>query len=346
MQRWLLCFQKSVALVLSKLLLSSSQSFPDCKLAVDKYNLDHQQQLEYRTSSAHTGTGTGTGGGVGTGAGTGMGGFHYGGQKHPHSDSSTPAYCTHNMSGRVIKHADIQTIMRFNSEIVHQKISHHSMSHGRKSYKDEDNSYEKHRCSSNSEEDKWLLELGHGHGRHGSLAQRRTLSMESDTVHPISAQSSAESIILSERDTSESMCDDYPASEYCSSEKSCGSGFMKTNKIHADHLKPQSRPPAITVPCVPVEDLFIHSASRGMYSDYKGEKIVDKIPDSPLPSSQDRRDRERNRERDMYREGYNIPFSRSHSIGNSSQEGSERGYDYYKYGDVTDDDRSPSESEG
>lgn len=342
MQRWLLCFQKSVALVLSKLLLSSSQSFPDCKLAIAKYNLDHQQQLEYRTSSTHTGPGTG--GGVGTG--TGMGGSNHGGQKHSHSDSSTPAYYTHNMSERVIKHADIQTIMRFNSEIGHQKISRHSMSHGRKSYKDEDNSYEKHKNSSNNQKDKWLSELGHGHGRHGSLTQRRNLSMESDTVHPISAQSSAESIILSERDTSESMCDDYPTSEYCSSEKSSGSGFTKTNKIRKDHLKPQSRPPAITVPSEPVEDLFTHSASRGMYGDYKGEKAVDKIPDSPLPSSQDRRDRERNRERDMYREGYNIPFSRSHSIGNSSQEGSERGYDYYKYGDVTDDDRSPSESEG
>lgn len=38
MRRWLFCFQKSVALVLSRLLVSSSESFADSKLVVEEYN--------------------------------------------------------------------------------------------------------------------------------------------------------------------------------------------------------------------------------------------------------------------------------------------------------------------
>jgi hypothetical protein len=44
MRKWLVCFQKSVALVLSKLLLSSSHSYPDTKMAIAQYNHDHQSQ--------------------------------------------------------------------------------------------------------------------------------------------------------------------------------------------------------------------------------------------------------------------------------------------------------------
>ena len=355
MQRWLLCFQKSVALVLSKLLLSSSQSFPDSKLAIAKYNLDHQQQIEYRMSG--TGTATAT------------------------ANMSTAACIKNNTAERVtsekvMKCTDIRSIMRLNSDIVHQKISHHNTSHGTKKDTDKGKGNNDNiNNSSREKEDKWLSELGHGHGKHSSLALKRNYSQESDTItiHPvsISTQSSAESIILSERDTSESMCDgdgdgegdgdEYPTSEYCSSEKSSSSsnGYktMTINKIQKNHLKPlsrsrsRSRPPAIdiSVSCVPVpaEDIYAITSSRTNLGDFQGVKAVEMTIDSPTHvQDRDRIDRERNRERDMVREGYSIPFSRSHSIGNSSEGGSERGYDYYKYGDVTDDDFSPSESEG
>ena len=363
MQRWLLCFQKSVALVLSKLLLSSSQSFPDSKLAIAKYNVDHQQQIEYRMSGTVTATAT--------------------------ANISTAACIKNNTAERVTsekvtKCTDIQSIMRLNSDIVHERISHQNISHGTKrdiisdkgskdvkinnSSSDKNNNSNSNSNSNSREKDKWLKELGHGHGKHSSLAMKRNYSQESDTItiHPISisTQSSAESIVLSERDTSESMCDgegdgdEYPTSEYCSSEKtsSSSSGFKSMNKIEKDHLKPQSRsrsrsrPPAIAVSWVPVEDLYAITSSRAILSDFQGVKAVEMTTDSPNHINEDRDrdriDRERNRERDMVREGYSMPFSRSHSIGNSSEGGSERGYDYYKYGDVTDDDFSPSESEG
>ena len=348
MQRWLLCFQKSVALVLSKLLLSSSQSFPDSKLAIAKYNLDHQQQIEYRMSG--TGTATATA-------------------------NISAAGCVKNntaervTSEKVMKCTDIRSIMRLNSDIVHQKISHHNTKKDTDKGKCNDDNINN---SSREKKDKLLSELGHGHGKHSSLAQKRNYSQESDTItiHPvsISTQSSAESIILSERDTSESMCDgdgdgegdgdEYPTSEYCSSEKSSSSsnGYKTVNKIQKDHLKPlsrsrsrsRSRPPTIAVSCAPAEDIYAITSSRPTLGDFQGVKAVEMTTDSPTHvQDRDRIDRERNRERDMVREGYSIPFSRSHSIGNSSEGGSEeRGYDYYKYGDVTDDDFSPSESEG
>lgn len=40
---WLYCFQKSVALVLSKLLLSSSKSYPDTKQAIAQYRNNHRK---------------------------------------------------------------------------------------------------------------------------------------------------------------------------------------------------------------------------------------------------------------------------------------------------------------
>ena len=40
---WLFCFQKSVALVLSKLLLSSSKSYPDTKQAIAQYRNSHDR---------------------------------------------------------------------------------------------------------------------------------------------------------------------------------------------------------------------------------------------------------------------------------------------------------------
>jgi hypothetical protein len=299
MRRWLFCFQKSVALVLSRLLLSSSQSFPDTKVAIAQYNMEQKHQHQYRMAGSVSPQGQG--------------------EVTPRKVRERERSHSHSNSNVAV----IQQIMRYNSEISHQNI-----------YGGED-------------KQKWLTELGHGHGKHSLLANKRNFSMSEDHTRRPSfvTQYSSESIVLSDCDKTESVGNDcltrQGSSEYDSSGKS-SSCIGITSSL---------RPPALTIPHPYPLPSFLSDAPN-IGSSYEGSNLslraerererdralsAQSLPESP--SRRGGRERERDRERgDRY-------MSRSHSMGNSSEASEDRGYDYFKYGDVTDDDRSISGSD-
>ena len=312
MRRWLLSFQKSVALVLSRLLLSSSQSFPDTKVAIAQYNMEQKHQHQYRMAGSVSPQGDVT-----------PRRFREEKEKEKEKERGNSSNNNSNV-------AVIQQIMRYNSEISHHNI-----------YGGED-------------KQKWLSELGHGHGKHSFLANKRNFSLSEDNTRRPSfvTQYSSESIVLSDCDRSESVGNDcltrQGSSEYNSSGKS-SSGIGKGVGIG---LSNALRPPALTIPYPYPLPLFLSDASN-MGCSYDGSNLslkadrererereravaVQSLPESP--SRRGGRERERDRERDRH-------VSRSHSMGHSSETSEDRGYDYFKYGDVTDDDRSLSGSD-
>ena len=145
MRRWLFCFQKSVALVLSKLLLSSSHSFPSTKAAVAQYNQNQvieSQQTSYQMQ--YTGS---TGVGIGYGLNQSDSGSNNGGIG---GSSKFGLGSGINAAFKVSKDRLYNT-----DDLI--------------------DNYGTNRHDGEFGEDKkiWLAELGNGHGKHSALAKRR-----------------------------------------------------------------------------------------------------------------------------------------------------------------------------
>ena len=135
MRRWLFCFQKSVALVLSKLLLSSSHSFPSTKAAVAQYNQNQvieSQQTPYQMQ--YTGS---TGVGIGYGLNQSDSGSNNGG-----IGGSSKSGLGSGINAAFKVSMDNYGTNRYDGELGEDKKI-------------------------------WLAELGNGHGKHSALAKRR-----------------------------------------------------------------------------------------------------------------------------------------------------------------------------
>lgn len=197
-------------------------------------------------------------------------------------------------------------ILRYNSE------SHHNMYRGEDKYK-------------------WMRELGHGHGKSSYLLSRRTTaSSKDDGGSNIFGQPSSESIPLSAWGKNDSIRGSYRGegtSGYNSSGKSSTCGVI--GRINSNTSVQQAMPHISTTmnSYIQLED----TTSRP-YGQWRGSKGT-----SDPPHSRDGKEKEFLCDRRI---------ARSHSVGQSSDGGEERGYDFYKYGDITDDDSCLSGSEG
>lgn len=155
MRRWLFCFQKSVALVLSKLLLSSSKSFPSTKAAVAQYNLDQHQNQNQNVESQQTSYQMQYTGSSGVGFGFG-------------SHQNNSGLSSNNLGGGGVGGAfrsgsgsGINAALKSSKERMNNSES------------DIDNSRTEGDVGLGDDKKIWLAELGNGHGKHSALARRR-----------------------------------------------------------------------------------------------------------------------------------------------------------------------------
>ena len=178
---------------------------------------------------------------------------------------------------------------------------------------------------------KWARELGDGHGKSSHLLTRRAIASSRDGGGgAICGRPSSESIPLSDWDKSDSIRGSYRGEEtsgYNSSGKSSNcepSGCITTNASTQ-----QAVPHTSTFPNVFIQLEDTTSRPHGQWRGLKASI-------SESPHSRDGREKE-----------YlcDIRVARSHSLGHSSDGGEERGYDFYKYGDITDDDSCLSGSD-
>ena len=146
MRRWLFCFQKSVALVLSKLLLSSSHSFPSTKAAVAQYNQNQfteSQQTSYQMQ--YTGS---TGVGIGFGLNQSDSGSNNGGGGG---------------SSKFGLGSGINAALKVSKERLYNMGD----------VTDNYGNVSTNRTDGGEDKKIWLAELGNGHGKHSALAKRR-----------------------------------------------------------------------------------------------------------------------------------------------------------------------------
>lgn len=222
-------------------------------------------------------------------------------------------YFTVNVSssfrGKVEKFVPINEILRHNSE----RGNHNTYAYG------------------GEDRHKWARELGDGHGKSSSLLNRRAIASSRDGGGvTICGRPSSESIPLSEWDKSDSIRGSYRGEETSGYNSSGKSSNCEVGSCTVTKSTQQAPPHTSTFPnaCIQSDD----TASRP-HGQWRGLKSST----SESPHSHDVR------EKDYL---CDIRVARSHSVGQSSDGGEERGYDFYKYGDITDDDSCLSGSEG